>query len=126
MSDRIKCVIAEAIYQDAFGLTTPSTCARKADWILAALKAARIAVVELLNPPPDSHRWKDAEGNPDWDAHAEAARLTLLDRLADNYWITIQDGLIHLSDDGSGTTPAQTRELAAALLAAAEHAEGQR
>ena len=92
---------------------------------VAAALRERYAIVERLEiGTPESHRWVDAEGNPDWDAHADAVRQALLDRLCDQYWIVIAgNGLIHYGTDGTGDTPAQSREFAAALLAAADAVE---
>jgi hypothetical protein len=119
--------VLAAHHIDAFQPMRRCSCGSAIPWSvehqLDALKAAGYAVVELPKPPPESHRWVDADGNPDWDAHADAALQCILDRLEDQYWITIKDGLIHLPYDGTGDTPMQARELAAALLAAADVAE---
>lgn len=76
--------------------------------------------------------WKDAEGNPDWDAYASdvaghrvevrVPHLTA-DELSTQYWITLTKDGICFANDGEGCSPDQAREFATALMAAADLAE---
>ena len=102
LRDRIAAVILEA-YPGRYGLG-PARCA--ADWILAI---PGIAVVEL--PEPDHHEpaTEDTNGYVEWRyPHGSIA--------------TTDDGTI-MWERWHITNPSKVRAAAAALLAAADHAE---
>lgn len=94
MSDRIETVIAEALH--ACGVWKPEVV--EVPDILAALKAARIAVVELPEVSQED--------------------------LYHQYWISIApNASIKYEYDGSWDSSEHVREFATALLAAADIAE---
>ncbi|CPT76954.1 Uncharacterised protein [Mycobacteroides abscessus] len=107
MSDRIKNVIAEAFKDAEVDCTwTPEG---HAVHVLAALKAARVTLVEPATmvcdrAPSLTVRWADG----DVRVHAKGS------------------GVVRISISDHRLTPTEARELGAALLAAAEHAEASR
>lgn len=107
MSDRIETVIWEAHTR---WLSDPTVDVNPGVLILAALKAARIAVVDLPQPNSTS----DGRYFAGWDVLGDPDSVRL-------------DCFGHVEDaDGATYEPDEAREFAAALLAAADAAEADR
>lgn len=116
MSDnKLVNIIADALAEDAFGLTPVAACGRQASAVLAALRANNIAVVELPSDTIIPTGWGDdclgcwpAPGNGD---PVSAWPLDVYHK-----------GNVALSN-GDFMSATDARALAAALLAAADAAE---
>lgn len=102
MSDRAMHVIVDAM---AYPLHSSNRDYEKAERIIAALKAARIVLVELPEPYTREHP---------------------VGFSADNYGVTVHDGRVWDGDDGcEGHTPDGARAIGAMWTAASELAAEQ-
>ncbi|MCG7607058.1 hypothetical protein [Mycobacterium sp. CnD-18-1] len=116
MTDRAANIIAEAIRPYLLGDDPPaSETVRQqfadsvADVALAALKTARIAVMELPEPDIDTNAW-DAGCGAITHVHNRDVRL---------HSVAYEEGVM----GGIYRSPAKAREMAVALLATADAAE---